>query len=205
MKLYPNLPNMRGFQFFVSFPAPRCPPGLNSKYIADATHKFPHGLFDPKWRLSLCTAAQYLEGYFDKAEVKSDGKIGELRRKTVVSIDKHFIGKETTPLDDDNELIDDGEEPVLECNELVLRSNDRNLQPLIDAAIEFRRGKRLTRFWLTSIVRLTLASLPRLERTHRALFRRALCVRRTVFRFPVFLSSGATICSGAVSLWSLGL
>jgi hypothetical protein len=27
---------------------------------------------------------------------------------------------------------------VLECNELVLRSNDRNLQPLIDAGIEFR-------------------------------------------------------------------
>jgi hypothetical protein len=26
---------MRGFQFFVSFSAPRCPPGLNSKYIAD--------------------------------------------------------------------------------------------------------------------------------------------------------------------------
>jgi hypothetical protein len=70
--------------------------------------------------------------------LKSDGHQGELRRKTIVSIDKHFIGKETTPLDDDNELIDDGEEPVLECNELVLRSNDRNLQPLIDAGIEFR-------------------------------------------------------------------
>jgi hypothetical protein len=53
-------------------------------------HKFPHGLFDPKWRLSLCAVAQYLEGYFDKGELKSDGKIGELRRKTVVSIDKHF-------------------------------------------------------------------------------------------------------------------
>jgi hypothetical protein len=61
-------------------------------------------------------------------------------RKTVVSLDKHFIGKETTPLDDDNELIDDGEEPVLECNELVLRSDDRNLQPLVDAGIEFRES-----------------------------------------------------------------
>jgi hypothetical protein len=62
-----------------------------------------------------------------------------------------FIGKETTPLDDDNELIDDGEEPVLECNELVLRSNDRNLQPLIDAGIEFRRGKRLTQAEINSL------------------------------------------------------
>jgi hypothetical protein len=34
LKLYPNLPNMRGFQFFVSFPAPKCPPGLDTKYIA---------------------------------------------------------------------------------------------------------------------------------------------------------------------------
>ena len=50
------------------------------------------------------------------------------------SLDKHFIGKETTPLDDDNELIDD-EEPVLECNDLVLRSTDRNLKPLVDAGL----------------------------------------------------------------------
>ena len=107
-------------------------------------HEFPHGLFDPKWKLSLCTVAQYLQGYFDHGELKSNGEIGELHRKTIVSLDKHFIGKETTPLDDDNELIDDGEEPVLECNELVLRSGDRNLQPLVDAGIEFRQGKRLT-------------------------------------------------------------
>jgi hypothetical protein len=182
--LYPNLPNMRGFQFFASFPAPRCPPGLNSKYI-DApydghkalcnttlyasvpengvtrelieewkvsrtglfrrdTNEFPHGLFDPKWRLSLCTMAQYLKGYFDHGELKSEGLFGELSRKTVISLDKHYIGKETTPLDDDSELIDDGEEPVLECNDLILRDVNRNLQPLIDAGIEFRQVKRLT-------------------------------------------------------------
>jgi hypothetical protein len=56
----------------------------------------------------------------------------------------NFIGKETTPLDDDNELIDDGDEPVLECNELVLRGGERNLQPLVNAGIEFRHGRRLT-------------------------------------------------------------
>jgi hypothetical protein len=111
LKLYPNLPNMRGFQFFVSFPAPRCPPGLDTKYIKDApfddhkalcnttlyasvppegvtpklieewktsetglfrrdTNEVPHGLFDPKWKLSLCTVAQYLQGYFDHGELK---------------------------------------------------------------------------------------------------------------------------------------
>ena len=168
LELYPNLPNMRGFQFFASFPAPRCPPCLDSKYILKTpfddhkalcgttlyasvppegvtpelvdywkntktgifrrdTHEFPHGLFDPDWRLTLTTIAQYLEGYFDHSELKSDGLTGELRRKAFVSLDKHFIGKETTPLDADNEFIGD-DEPVLDCNEPVLRSNDRNLQ-----------------------------------------------------------------------------
>jgi hypothetical protein len=108
-------------------------------------------LFDPAWRLSLCTVAQYLQGYFDHGELKSSGDAGELQRKTIISLDKHFIGKETTPLDDDSELIDDGEEPVLDLNEFVLRGNDWNLRPLIEAQIEFRRGKRPTYAELAAI------------------------------------------------------
>lgn len=106
-------------------------------------NEFPHGLFDPAWKLSLCSVAGYLRGYFDKSEVKSDGETGELKRKTVISIDKHFIGKETTPLDDDSELIDE-EDAVLTCDDLVYRGGDQNLRPLIEASIEVRRGKRLT-------------------------------------------------------------
>jgi hypothetical protein len=59
-------------------------------------------------------------------------------------IEARAIGKETTPLDDDSELIDDGEEPVLECNDLILREVDRNLKPLIEAGIEFMQKKRLS-------------------------------------------------------------
>ena len=106
-------------------------------------NEFPHGLFDPAWRLRLQTVADRLQGYFDHPEPKSIGRVGELKRKIVVSVDKHYIGKETSPLDDDNELLPD-DEPITTSSDLVLRSADQNLQPLVDAGIEFRRGKRLT-------------------------------------------------------------
>jgi hypothetical protein len=41
--------------------------------------------------------AQYLRGYFVHGELKSDGETGELKRKIVVSLDKHFIGKAPPP------------------------------------------------------------------------------------------------------------
>jgi hypothetical protein len=106
-------------------------------------NEFPQGLFDPKWKLRLQTVADRLQGYFDHPEPKSNGRVGELKRKIVVSLDKHYIGKETSPLDDDNELLRD-DEPITTSSDLVLRSVDRNLQPLIDAGIPFRQGKRLT-------------------------------------------------------------
>jgi hypothetical protein len=91
LKLYPNLANKRGFQFFATFPAPRC--SLRSRDLLDVpldehralcgttlyasvpkggvtdelieewktsktvglfrrdNNEFPHGLFDPAWRL----------------------------------------------------------------------------------------------------------------------------------------------------------
>lgn len=52
-----------------------------------------------------------------------------------MSLDKHFIGKETSPLDDDNEDTQD-DEPITTSSDLVLRSADRNLQPLTDVEIE---------------------------------------------------------------------
>jgi hypothetical protein len=113
--LYPNLPERRGFQFFVSFPAPRGP--LHSKEVPFDEHKalrettlyasvpkggvdaalleewkatgtglyrkdnneFPHGLFDPKWKLRLQTVADRFQGYFDHPEPKSNGRVGELK------------------------------------------------------------------------------------------------------------------------------
>src|SRR5262249_5461679 len=112
-------------------------------------NEFRRGLFDPAWRLRLETVAETLAGYFRHEEPKSVGDAGELRRRGIVSLDKHFIGKETKPLDDDNEDAQD-DEPIVTSSDLVLRSGDRNLQPLIDAGIEnkyvakIRRGKRLT-------------------------------------------------------------
>jgi hypothetical protein len=117
-------------------------------------NEFPHGLFDPAWRLKLQTVADVLRWYFYHDEVKSSGDVGELRRKVVVSLDKHYIGKETSLLDDANEDTQD-DEPITTSSDLVLRSIDRNLQPLIDARIEdcpelieafskLKRGKRLT-------------------------------------------------------------
>jgi hypothetical protein len=72
----------------------------------------------------------------------------------IVSLDKHYIGKETLPLDDDNEDTQD-DEPITTSSDLVLRSIGRNLQPVLDAEIEdgsrlgevlskVKRGKRLT-------------------------------------------------------------
>jgi hypothetical protein len=108
-------------------------------------------LFNPDWKLRLQTVADRLRGYFDHPEPKSNGRVGELKRKIIVSLDKHYIGKETSPLDDDNELLID--EPITTSSDLVLRGAEQNLQPLIDVGIEFadavqdqrfRRGKRLT-------------------------------------------------------------
>jgi hypothetical protein len=106
-------------------------------------NEFPHGLFDPAWKLKLQTVADRLQGYFNHPEQKSNGRVGQLKRKIVVSLDKYYIGKETSPLDDDNELLRD-DEPITTSSDLVLRSAERKLQPLVDAGIEFRRGKRLT-------------------------------------------------------------
>ena len=188
-----SLPARRGFQFFATFPAPRC--AVPSVYVPDApfddhkalckttlyanippegvtpglieqwkstktglfrrdTNEFPHGLFDPAWRLKLQTVADVLRWYFYHDEVKSSADVGELRRKVVVSLDKHYIGKETSPLDDDNGDTQD-DEPITTSSDLVIRSIGRNLQPLIDARIEdcpllieasskLKRGKRLT-------------------------------------------------------------
>jgi hypothetical protein len=142
LKLYPNLPNKRGFQFFATFPAPRCSlrsrdlrgvpldehkalcgttlyasvpkEGVDNSLIKEwetgktglfrrDNNEFPHGLFDPAWRLKLETVAETLAGYFRHEEPKSVGETEELKRRVIVSLDKHFIGKETNPLDDDNE------------------------------------------------------------------------------------------------------
>jgi hypothetical protein len=97
-------------------------------------NEFPHGLFDPAWKLKLQTVADRLQGYFDHTKPKSNGRVGELKRKIVVSLDKHDIGKETSPLDDDNELLRD-DQPITTSSDLVLRSSDQNLQPLVDAGI----------------------------------------------------------------------
>jgi hypothetical protein len=182
LKQYPNLPNRRGFQFFATFPSPKCTlrsrnllsapldehkalcttslyasvpkEGVSAELIEEwkitktglfrrDNNEFPHGLFDPEWRLRLQTVAEALRGYFRHEEPKSVGDVGVLKRRTIVSLDKSFIGKETNPLDDDNEDTQD-DEPIVTSNDLVLRGSDRNLQPLIDAGIEFRKGKRLT-------------------------------------------------------------
>ena len=174
LKLYPNLPNKRGFQFFATFPAPRCSlrsrdllgvpldehkalcgttlyasvpkKGVDDTLIEEwktakaglfrrDNNEFPHGLFDPAWRLKLETMAETLSRYFRHEEPKSVGETGELKRRVIVSLDKHFIGKETNPLDDDNEDAQD-DEPIVTSSDLVLRSGDRNLQPLIDAGIK---------------------------------------------------------------------
>ena len=118
-------------------------------------NEFPHGLFDPAWRLKLQTVADKLRGYFYHDEIKSSGEAGQLQRKIVVSLDKHYIGKETSPLDDDNEDTQD-DTPITTSSDLVLQSADRNLQPIMDVEIEdgavltgafakVRRGKRLLR------------------------------------------------------------
>jgi len=163
LKLYPNLPNKRGFQFFATFPSPRCSlrsrdlldvPLDEHKALCDTTlyacvpkegvddklikewetsktglfrrdnNEFPYGLFDPAWRLKLETMAETLPGYFRHEEPKSVGETGELKRRVIVSLDKHFIGKETNPLDDDNDDAQD-DEPIVTSNDLVLRSGDR--------------------------------------------------------------------------------
>lgn len=183
MKLYPGLPKRRAFQFFATFPPPRCSirsrdllsvpldehralcktslyasvpkEGVTAALIDEwrttktglfrrDNNEFPHGLFNPEWKLRLETVAEALRGYFDHEEPKSVGSFGKLRRRHIVSLDKHFIGKETSPLDDHNEDAQD-DEPITTSNDLVIRGRDLNLQPLIDAGIEFRKtGRRLT-------------------------------------------------------------
>lgn len=189
LKLFPNLPNKRGFQFFAVFPEPQCTVrsqdvlsvpldqhqalcgttlyasvpkgGVDDKLIEEwktsktglfrrDNHEFPHGLFDPGWRLRLKTVAEALAGYFRHEEPKSVGETGELRRRIIVSLDKHFIGKETNPLDDDVELAQDDENPLVTSCDRVLRDDDRNLLPLLDAGLEgkylskLQQGKRFT-------------------------------------------------------------
>jgi len=99
LKLYPSLPNRRGFQFFATFPNPRCSiksrdlksvpldehkalfgtslyasvpkEGVDDALIEEwrttgtglfrrDNNEFPHGLFDPEWRLRLQTVAEAL-------------------------------------------------------------------------------------------------------------------------------------------------
>jgi hypothetical protein len=193
MNLYPKLPGRRGFQFFSTFPTPKCE--VDSRYVKEApfdehkalckttlyasvpeggvtpelieewkrtgtglfrrdNNEFPHGLFDPAWKLKLQTVADKLRGYFYHEEIKSSGDVGQLRPKVVVSLDKHFIGKETSPLDDDNEDTQD-DVPITTSSDLVLRSKERNSQPvmnielddsvpLAEAFSKLKEGKHLT-------------------------------------------------------------
>jgi hypothetical protein len=57
--------------------------------------------------LALATVAQRVRGYFKHGEAKSQGSIGLLTRKCVAGLSKVWIGKESHPLADVEDLPDD--------------------------------------------------------------------------------------------------
>jgi hypothetical protein len=59
------------------------------------------------WHYELTTVAQRIDGYFKHGEAKSRGSIGLLKRKCVAGLTKVWIGKESHPLADTDDMPDD--------------------------------------------------------------------------------------------------
>ena len=59
------------------------------------------------WHYELATVAQRIDGYFKHGEAKSRGSIGLLKRKCVAGLTKVWIGKESHPLADTDDMPDD--------------------------------------------------------------------------------------------------
>ena len=133
---YQKLPNRRAFQFFETLPAPMLTfeqgsddPELMWAEMQEAEKSSLYTAYSKPFELDfenlyrrdtnelikpyldegmrLTTVADRIRRYFAHGEAKSEGKIGLLKRKCVVGLSKAWIGKESHPLADIEDLPDD--------------------------------------------------------------------------------------------------